>query len=112
RNARAAVAPPVRGAYQGRNHAPATRREEGRQRMTIPQQIKMARQVSTPLISVITADPPATVARTLRAFNGKAPAVMQHDIISGLVGLNDDGNAAIAALLAGDSGPELPGTVP
>lgn len=80
--------------------------------MTIADQIKAARRVSTPLIGLTTADPPATVARILKAFNGKAPALLQHDIIRGVVGLNDEGKAARGTLLAGDDGPELPGNVP
>jgi hypothetical protein len=66
-------------------------------------QLKAARKVSTPLLAITTADPPATVASILRAFKGASePPILQHDIIRGLVGLTDLGVAARAELVPDD----------
>lgn len=67
-------------------------------------QLRAARKVSTPLLAITTADPPATVAGILRAFNGdaKAPPVLQHDIIRGVVGLTASGVEARAELVPAD----------
>lgn len=78
---------------------------------TIIEQIKAARKVSTPLIAITTPDPPATVAGVVKGFNGQAPAILQHDIIRGVVGLNDKGKA-VRARMANENDLGLPGVVP
>lgn len=80
--------------------------------MTVPDQVKAARKVSTPLVGITTADQPATVAALVRSYtNGKPPPMLQHDVIRGLIALNDPGAQARAKLVDGD-GPALPGVVP
>ena len=79
--------------------------------MNTLEQLKAARKVSTPIISIITADPPATVAGLVNGFKGSnVPPILQHDVIRGIVGLNDAGKEARATLSGDDSG-LLPGTV-
>lgn len=71
---------------------------------TLIEQVRAARKVSTPLLAITTADPPATVAAVLAAYAGKdnEPAILQHDLIRGLIGLTDAGRAARASLVPDD----------
>ena len=57
-----------------------------------------ARRVSTPLVSIRTADPALTVARIEEAV-GKDAAIVQWDIVRGLVRVNDAGAKEIGKLL-------------
>lgn len=72
--------------------------------------LKAARKVATPLIVITTADPPATVAAIVAEL--KSAPIVQHDIIRGVVALNEAGKSARAAMIGDDSGPSLPGVVP
>lgn len=78
--------------------------------MNVIDTLRAARKVSTPIVCITTSDPPATVAQITAAIP-TAP-IMQHDIVRGVIGLNDAGRAARAVLVGDDDGPALPGTVP
>src|ERR1035438_10386872 len=60
--------------------------------------LQAARRVSTPLVSIRTADPSLTVARIAEAV-GKDAAIVQWDIVRGLVRVNDAGAKEIGKLL-------------
>ncbi len=60
--------------------------------------LQAARRVSTPLVSIRTADPALTVARIEEAV-GKDAAIVQWDIVRGLVRVNDAGAKEIGKLL-------------
>lgn len=62
----------------------------------IPKTVKAARRVSTPIVSITTPDPPATIAAIVASFNGNAPPIIQHDIIRGLTALNKAGSDVLA----------------
>lgn len=76
------------------------------------EQLRAARKVATPLVCITTADPQATVAAIVRAYatTGKAkdkgaePAILQHDLIRGVVALNEAGAAARVDLAPPDDG--------
>ena len=57
-----------------------------------------ARRVSTPLVAIRTADPALTVARIEEAV-GKDAAIVQWDIVRGLVWVNDAGAREIGKVL-------------
>ena len=57
-----------------------------------------ARRVSTPLVAIRTADPALTVARIEEAV-GKDAAIVQWDIVRGLVRVNDAGAKEIGKVL-------------
>jgi len=59
---------------------------------------KAARRVSTPLITILTPDPAATIATVAATLNGTAPPLLQWDAVRGLAGLNEAGQSALAAL--------------
>lgn len=63
------------------------------------EQFKAARQVSTPLIYIRTADPAATIAAITNSYNGVVPPILSHDIVRGLLGVNKDGRDAASAIL-------------
>jgi len=63
------------------------------------QTLRAARRVSTPLIAVRTADPALTVAR-VEEIVGSGAAVVQWDIVRGLVKVNDAGAREIGKMLA------------
>ena len=65
--------------------------------------LQAARRVSTPLIAVRTADPALTVMRIQDAV-GQTPAMVQWDIVRGLMPLND-GGAKQTGKLVGDRDP-------
>jgi len=73
--------------------------------------LKAARRVSTPLVCITTPDLPATVAAIVAAMPTTTP-ILQHDIVRGVLGLNEAGNVARARLVGDDDGPALPGVVP
>ncbi|MFV1967366.1 MAG: AAA family ATPase [Pirellulaceae bacterium] len=64
--------------------------------MKLLDQVKAARRVSVPILSISTTDPAATVARLSEGINGDAPKI-QWDIVRGVRPLNDAGAVAIAA---------------
>ncbi len=68
-----------------------------------------ARRVSTPLVSIRTADPALTVARIAEAV-GKDAAIVQWDIVRGLVRVNDPGAKEIGKVL-GERDPASVGPV-
>jgi hypothetical protein len=72
--------------------------------------LKAARKVSTPIICITTPDLPATVASIVQEL--PAAPILQHDIIRGILGLNEAGKEARARLVGSNDGPELPGVVP
>jgi hypothetical protein len=75
----------------------------------LTEQLKAARRVSTPLVAITTADPPATVARILKSYDpDKVPPMLQWDLIRGVLGLNDAGKKARAAIVP-DGADEMPG---
>lgn len=78
--------------------------------MTVPETIKAARKVATPIIAITTSDQQATISTILKSYNGSAPAILQHDIIRGLQPLNEEGKAARAKVIP--SGDDMPGVVP
>jgi hypothetical protein len=57
--------------------------------MTLPQQFKAARRVSTPLIAIRTPDPGATIAGLAASLNGAGGAVLRWNIVTGLQGANE-----------------------
>lgn len=61
-------------------------------------QFKAARRVSTPLLSIATPDPSATISTIHETLNGSAPALTQWDAVRGLTPLNEDGTRALAQL--------------
>lgn len=69
-------------------------------------QMKAARRVSVPLVSITTPDPAATV-KSIVEFLTSDPAIngpaLQWDVVEGLTHLNEEGKAVRAALV-GDSG--------
>lgn len=68
-------------------------------------ELRAARMVATPLLGITTPDPPALVAAIVAAKAGSdktAPPILQHDIVRGVVGLNDSGLEAAGALTPGD----------
>jgi hypothetical protein len=62
---------------------------------------RAARRVSTPVVAVTTLDQVATMV-ALKAAVPKDHPVVRWDLLSGLVGLNDAGNAAVAEALGND----------
>jgi len=68
-----------------------------------------ARRVSTPLVAIRTADPALTVARIEEAV-GKDAAIVQWDIVRGLVRVNDAGVKEIGKVL-GERDPASVGPV-
>jgi len=63
-------------------------------------QFKTARRVSTPLISIRTADQPATIELLSKALtNGNTPAMIEWDIVRGPRDLNAPGKQALSLLL-------------
>ena len=52
---------------------------------------RAARRVSTPLLTIRTADPAATMAMIERSLNGSAPPVLLWDLARGLQWRNDAG---------------------
>ena len=62
---------------------------------------KAARRVSTPLVGVQTPDMAATIDTLVKAANGGAnpPACIQHDLVRGLTGINDEGAKQLAKVL-------------
>lgn len=81
------------------------------QDLTIPDQIKNARKVSTPLLAVSTADQWATVASVARSYKdaSRIPPIVQWDCCRGFASVNDEGQKAIAAIMPprDDSGIEV-----
>lgn len=73
---------------------------------TIYDSIRAARRVSTPIVSVDTVDPAATLAVLADRANGNGtePPIIQWDAAAGLRSLNDPGRDAIAALLQDTGG--------
>ena len=71
--------------------------------------LQAARRVSTPLIAVRTADPALTVNR-LQEVVGRTPAMVQWDIVRGLIPLND-GGAKERGKLVGERDPAGVGPV-
>jgi adenylate kinase family enzyme len=77
--------------------------------ITMTEQFVSARNVSTPIITIETADPATTVRAVQVAVNEdakkrkwKAPPVLRWDFVNGLVPLNDPGKEAMAKVLKGD----------
>lgn len=68
--------------------------------MTLIEQIKAARRVSTPLIGITTPDPVATMAALCEAINSNAPRI-RWDLIRAAVGLNESGAQAVSDLVGG-----------
>jgi hypothetical protein len=70
--------------------------------------IRAARNVSTPLIAIRTADPSSALAHVIASLNGKAKEtpLLSYDFITGLQGRNELGEQA-AALVLGDATPQL-----
>jgi hypothetical protein len=69
--------------------------------MNIPNYIRMARRVSTPLIAVTTPDQPATISQIVDAYapmNGNQPPMVCWDIIRGIKDLNEPGEEMINRL--------------
>ena len=64
-------------------------------------QFKATRRAGVPAVAILTADPPATVARLAEALNGKAP-VITWDLIEGLRAVNEAGQKALAGLPGAD----------
>jgi hypothetical protein len=71
--------------------------------ISIPDYIKQARRVSTPLIAVTTPDQPATIAAVVKSFNGKAPPVVAWDVIRGLRPLNAQAEEMLAKVIPQDA---------
>lgn len=71
--------------------------------------IKAARRAATPLIAVRTADPASTMVQVTASLNGKSEVpIVAWDILNGLAGRNEAGQAAVAKLIrenAGQLGP-------
>ena len=61
------------------------------QRVNVPQQIKLARRVSTPLIAVATPDQHGMVRDVARSFNGNAPPILSWDSARGVEAQNEAG---------------------
>ncbi len=77
--------------------------------MTLLDQFRAARRVSTPLVSVRTPDPAATMGLIERGLNGSESAVLLWDFARGLQWRNDAGLAACWYDLSGkDPGDPLP----
>ena len=66
----------------------------------IAQELKRVRRVGTPLVAIITADQPNTVAQIRENFNGKSGALLTWDVIRGYSPLNELGTDAKVALEA------------
>ena len=66
----------------------------------IAQDLKRVRRVGTPLVAIITADQPNTVAQIRENFNGKSGALLTWDVIRGYSPLNELGTDAKVALEA------------
>jgi hypothetical protein len=71
--------------------------------------LRAARRVSTPLIAVRTADPALAISHIQDAV-GRTPAMLQWDVVRGLVALNDGGAKEIGKL-AGERDPASVGPV-
>lgn len=74
---------------------------------TIYDSLRAARRVSTPIVSVETVDPTATLAALADRANGNGaepPAIIQWDAAAGLRALNEPGRDAVAALLQDSAG--------
>jgi len=61
--------------------------------MDLLQQLKHARRVSVPLVSLTTADPMAAMRRIAKSFNGDTPVVMW-DLLRGVTPLSEAGKVA------------------
>jgi len=74
---------------------------------SIPQAIKDARMVSTPLIAVSTPDQHATEQAMIAAFNGNQPPVLRWNVVTGLEAIegNDAGLKVIATVCPDDAPP-------
>jgi hypothetical protein len=59
---------------------------------------KAARRVSTPIISVRTPDPAATISGIQKSMNGSKPPMITWDIARGARGINQSGDDALAKL--------------
>ena len=59
--------------------------------ITVPEAIKVARRVSTPLIAVTTPDQAGMTRSIVESFNGNAPAIVVWDLARGLCAGNEQG---------------------
>lgn len=76
----------------------------------VVEQLRALRRVSTPLVGITTADQPALIASVVKSYaaaENQRPPILQHDIIRGVLGLNQEGKDARAAIVP-DS--DMPGT--
>ena len=74
---------------------------------TIYDSLRAARRVSTPIVSVETVDPSATLAVLADRANGNGaepPAIIQWDAAAGMRAMNEPGRDAVAALLQDSAG--------
>ncbi|MET0742989.1 MAG: hypothetical protein ABWY78_06425 [Microvirga sp.] len=79
-------------------------------RQTASEYIRIARKVSTPLIAISTADQFATVATVAKSFEGsRVPPIVQWDCARGFLPVNQEGKAAIKAIMPAE---EFPGVTP
>ena len=58
---------------------------------TVPEEIKLARRVSTPLIAVSTPDQAGMTRSVIESFNGNAPPIFVWDSARGLSAGNEQG---------------------
>src|SRR4029434_6530346 len=62
--------------------------------------LKAARRAGTPLVAIRTADPASAVAQVATSIGGEQDTpLVAWDMLNGLMGRNDAGNAAIAKVL-------------
>jgi hypothetical protein len=68
--------------------------------LSLVEHFKTARKVSTPLIAIRTPDPAATMGSILNAYNNvtEVPPILQHDIVRGVLHLNDKGGEVLISL--------------
>lgn len=69
--------------------------------MTLQEQFKAARRVSTPLIAIRTPDPAATIQALVKVVDANTPR-LSWDVMSGMLGLNQAGKDALHAVTGGD----------
>lgn len=83
-----------------------------REQMTIPEHLKNARKVSTPLVAISTADQWATMATIVKSYENapNVPPIVQWDCCRAFIKLNDQGGPAIQKILPADTYPgQTPG---
>lgn len=76
----------------------------------IPDLVKLARKVSTPIVAISTADQWATMAAIAESFENRPP-IIQWDCARGLLPVNNEGKAALKQVMPKDDD-AIPGIVP